>query len=128
MKGEWPVAYHGIGKGNIFKKVLNIINNNLKPGSGQLYKYHLNVEKNRDLYNNVGEGVYLCPNIKEAMKYAESITLGANNLLFKFVIMARVNPEKIRTPGGPSKQIDWILNGNDEEIRPYRLLIKILPM
>ena len=128
VKGEWPVAYHGIGKGNIFKKVLNIINNNLKPGSGQLYKYHLNVEKNRDLYNNVGEGVYLCPNIKEAMKYAESITLGANNLLFKFVIMARVNPEKIRSPGGPSKQIDWILNGNDEEIRPYRLLIKILPM
>ena len=120
------MAYHGIGKGNIFKKVLNILNSNLKEGPGQLYKYNLNVEKNRDIYYNYcGEGVYLCPNIKEAMKYAESITLGANNLTFKFVIMARVNPEKIRSPGGSNAQVDWILNGNDEEIRPYRLLIKI---
>jgi hypothetical protein len=124
-EGEWPVAYHGIGKGNIFKKVLKILNSNLKAGPGQLYKYNLNVEKNRDIYNYCGEGVYLCPNIKEAMKYAESITLGANNLTFKFVIMARVNPEKIRSPGGSNAQVDWILNGNDDEIRPYRLLIKI---
>ena len=124
-EGEWPVAYHGIGKGNVFKKVLNILNSNLKEGPGQLYKYNLNVEKNRDKYNYCGEGVYLSPNIKEAMKYAESIILGTNNLAFKFVIMARVNPEKIRSPGGSNAQVDWILNGNEEEIRPYRLLIKI---
>ena len=37
--------------------------------------------------------------------------------------MTRVNPEKIRSPGGTP--VDWILNGNDDEIRPYRLLIKI---
>ena len=124
-EGEWAVAYHGIGKGNVFKKVLNILNSNLKEGPGQLYKYNLNVEKNRDKYNYCGEGVYLSPNIKEAMKYAESIILGTNNLAFKFVIMARVNPEKIRSPGGSNAQVDWILNGNEEEIRPYRLLIKI---
>ena len=124
-KGEWPVAYHGVGKGDVFKKVLNILNSNLREGPGQLFQYNLNVEKNRDKYNNCGEGVYLSPNIKEAMKYADKITLGVNDLLFKFVIMARVHPEKIRSPGGTDSQVDWILNGNDEEIRPYRLLIKI---
>ena len=34
-KGEWAVAYHGVGKGNVLNKVLNIINSNLKEGSGQ---------------------------------------------------------------------------------------------
>ena len=39
--------------------------------------------------------------------------------------MMRVNTNKIRKPDiFPEK---WILNGNYEEIRPYRLLIKILP-
>ena len=38
--------------------------------------------------------------------------------------MARVNANKIRRPDNfPEK---WILNNNIEEIRPYRLLIKII--
>ena len=37
--------------------------------------------------------------------------------------MARVNPDKIRSPGG--KTTSWILSGNYDEIRPYRLLFKI---
>lgn len=122
-EGEWPVAYHGINNGNIFNKVLNIINGNLKEGPGQFYKDYINVEKNKEKYVLCGKGVYLCPNIKEAMKYAENISLGIYDSKFKFVIMARVNPAKIRSPGG--KTVSWIVNGNDKEIRPYRLLIKI---
>ena len=56
------------------------------------------------------------------MKYADKISLGYYNVKFKFVFMVRVNPNKIRSPGG--FPVVWILNGNDEEIRPYRLLIK----
>ena len=37
-KGEWPVAYHAIGKENVFYKVLNIVNYNLKEGLGQSNK------------------------------------------------------------------------------------------
>lgn len=124
-EGEWPVAYHGINNGNIFYKVLNIINGNLKEGPGQFYKDYLNVEKNREKYFLCGKGVYLSPNIKEAEKYSENISLGFYNLKFKFAIMARINPTKIRSPGGFNSNVSWIVNGNDEEIRPYRLLIKI---
>ena len=121
--GEWPVAYHGIGKGKIFEKVLNIIYDNLREGHGQLYNRQINIEKSKDEFPQCGEGVYFSPNIEEAQKYAEKTTLGWYNVKFQFVIMARVNPSKIRCPGG--FPIIWILNGNDEEIRPYRLLIKI---
>ena len=122
-EGEWAVAYHGVGKGNIFKKVIKILNYNLKEGPGQLYKDQLNVEKNKDKFTHCGEGVYFSPNIEEAEKYAEKTSLGNYCFQFQFVFMTRVNPEKIRSPGGTP--VDWILNGNDDEIRPYRLLIKI---
>ena len=36
--------------------------------------------------------------------------------------MLRVNPEKIRVPVG--RPDFWVLNGNPDEIRPYRILIK----
>jgi hypothetical protein len=36
--------------------------------------------------------------------------------------MIRVNPEKIRMCAENSDL--WVLNGNDDEIRPYRILIK----
>ena len=122
-EGEWAVAYHGVGKGNIFKKVIKILNYNLKEGPGQLYKDQLNVEKSKDKFTHCGEGVYFSPNIEEAEKYAEKTSLGSFSFQFQFVFMTRVNPEKIRSPGGTP--VDWILNGNDNEIRPYRLLIKI---
>ena len=121
-EGEWAVAYHGVGKGNVFNKVLNIINSNLKEGSGQLYKELDNNEETKDEYISCGEGVYVSPKIEEAMKYADKISLGNNSLKFKFVIMVRVNPNKIRSPGG--SPAFWILNGKDEEIRSYRILIK----
>jgi len=121
-EGEWAVAYHGVGKGNVFNKVIKIINDNLKEGPGQLYKVQLNVE-NKDKFTYCGEGVYFSPNIDEAEKYAEKVSLGSFSFQFQFVFMTRVNPNKIRSPGGTP--VDWILNGNDDEIRPYRLLIKI---
>ena len=123
LEGEWPVAYHGIGKGNVFKKVLNILYENLKEGHGQMHNIQLNVENSKEEFPNCGEGVYFSPNIEEAEKYTEKIYLGWYKLKFQFIIMARVNPDKIRSPGG--FPVIWILNGNDDEIRPYRLLIKI---
>ena len=39
--------------------------------------------------------------------------------------MARIRPDRIRY----CKEMDfyWILNGNTDEIRPYRILIKKIP-
>ena len=124
-KGEWPVAYHAIGKANIFYKVLNIINYNLKEGFGQLNRQDLKNKDSDKNKNNFGGEFYFSPNIKYVTKYADTITLGDNGMEFKFVIMARVNPNKIKTTGKENSHKDWILNGNSNEIRPYRLLINI---
>ena len=120
--GEWPVAYHGVGKGKVFKKILNILDDNLKEGPGQLYKT-CRTKINKNEFDFCKEGVYLAPDIEEAEKYADKVMLGWFRKKFQFVIMTRVNPKKIRDPG--KFPVNWILNGNDEEIRPYRLLIKI---
>lgn len=45
---------------------------------------------------------------------------------FKLITMCRINPKKIREPDRGNENPFWILNGNSEEIRPYRILIKEL--
>ena len=126
---EWAVAYHGIGKSrgkydNVFKNTLSIVENNLSKGIRQLYKNNNNIrEKSRRIgYEKCGEGVYLTPIIKEADCYAQIENL--DNKKFKIVIMCRVNPKMIREPDKKDKEPYWILNGNSNEIRPYRILIK----
>ena len=122
-EGEWPVAYHGVGNEKPFNRMLNIINGNLTNEVGKLFKNEINVEKTKNNYPNCGEGVYLSPNVDDAAFFAEKTSLGIFNIKFQFVIMTRVNPNKIRSPGGTP--LEWILNAKSDEIRPYRLLIKI---
>ena len=123
---EWCVAFHGIrkGKGDVFKKVLNILNGNLMQGPKQCFSGYPNRRSHTVAkYKNIGEGVYLTPDIEKAEAYADKITLGRSKKDFQFAIMARVNPKKIRDPG--LLPINWVLNGSNDEIRPYRLLVKI---
>ena len=122
-EGEWPVAYHGVGKGNVLQRCLKIINGNLKDEIGKIFKNEKNVEKNSNKYPYCGEGVYFSPNIEDAAYFSDKTSLGYFNIKFQFAIMARVNPNKIRSPG--SLPVEWILNASNDEIRPYRLLIKI---
>ena len=125
-EGEWPVGYHGvgIGKGNIFKRILNIFNGNIKDEIGKLFKSEINKEKNNNKYPYCGEGIYFSPNIEDAALFADKTNLGFFNVKFQFAIMARVNSNKIRSPD--SLPIQWILSDNNDEIRPYRLLIKFV--
>ena len=122
-EGEWCVAYHGVGKGNVFNKVLNIINGDLKTEEGKLFRNEKNVEVTKDKYPYCGEGVYLSPNVEDAATFSDKTHLGFFNLKFQFAFMTRVNPKKIRAID--RFPVTWILNGNSDEIRPYRLLIKI---
>ena len=123
LNGEWPIAYHAIGNGNVFDKILDILNGDLKNEETKLYKNYKNKENNKDKYPNCGEGIYCCPDINDVEKLADKTSFGFYNTKFQFVLMVRVNPNKIRSPGG--EPICWILNGTEEEIRPYRLLFKI---
>ena len=119
-EGEWAVAYHGIGKGNEFRKLLNIVLNNFKNGPGQLYANLPNIRDNNN--SLVGIGVYLAPNINEAERYSDEIQLGNRKTKFKFIIMCRVNPKKIKEPG--RKPHNWIVDDNYDCLRPYRILVK----
>jgi len=121
LEGEWPVAYHGVGKGNEFEKVINILNKGLRPGQNQFYSYHLNNNSLcKELY--CGKGVYLAPEINSAEKYSNKFKLGGYKENIQFAIMARVNPHRIREPD--IYPTNWVLNGSTDEIRQYRLLVK----
>lgn len=119
-EGEWAVAYHGIGKGNEFKKLINILLYNLKKGPCQLYSSYENIRD--DKMNEVGKGVYLTPDINVAENYANKIQFGERKSNFKFIIMCRVKPDMIRQPKGFTN--NWVINDSYECLRPYRLLIK----
>ena len=48
-----------------------------------------------------------------------------NGFRMKIILMCRVNPKKIRQP---KNYPCWILNPTPDEIRPYRILIKKIPI
>jgi hypothetical protein len=123
LKGEWPVAYYAIGNGNIFNRLLDIFDGNLKNEEIKLYKDDKNIENNKNKFPFCGEGLYCSPIIQDIENLADKTSFGVYNTKFRFALMARVNPDKIRCPGG--KTTSWILSGNYDEIRPYRLLFKI---
>lgn len=112
---EWAVGYHGIGKGEVVFKLLKIISEGLKEGKGQLFQDYNDLRKG----GKCGRGVYLSSKIKGADLYSEKI-YGWN---IKIAVMCRVNPKKIRAP--EKMPSDWIVNGNYDEVRPYRILIKV---
>ena len=119
-EGEWAIAYHGIGKGNEFKKLINILLYNLKKGPCQLYSNYENIRD--DKMEEVGKGVYLTPDINIAENYANKIQLGERKSNFQFIIMCRVKPDMIRQPKGFTN--NWVINDSYDCLRPYRLLIK----
>ena len=130
---EWAVAYHGVGGkrgkfGTVFENVVSIAKNNLSPGLRQKYEEKKNIRQitRNQGYLNCGRGVYLTPIIEEAEKWADEEYFMNKTFKFKLIMMCRINPKKIREPDRGNKNPFWILNGNSEEIRPYRILIKEL--
>jgi len=120
--GEYAVAY--IGLNGI--KNLSQIYKNLNFENKSLF---CNVKdiRNKGILNsifgkNCGKGVLIFQNPKYSENY--SSILNINGIQIKILLMCRVDPKKIRQP--EIFQACWILNSNPEEIRPYRILIKII--
>jgi hypothetical protein len=93
---------------------------------GALSKINHNYSKMRD-YNDInhpgskiGEGVYCSPNTN--ILDTDGGVVQVNNKNYKIGFMLRVRPDKIRI--AQSNNDYWVLNGNSDEIRPYRILIK----
>ena len=120
-KGEWSVAYHGFKSGllgnQLFSKSNIILSNLLISGIKNQFKNH------NDIFHigqKVGEGIIITPNPKIMEKNCGSFDCSGRQ--YKIGFMTRVMPAKIRCPEGQDDF--WIINGIDNEIRPYRILIK----
>ena len=117
---EWSVAYHGIAFGGSIKgnnTIKSQIKTDLKKGIGKQFK---NSNDAFHIGQKVGEGVYVTPFPKYMEKYCgEFFCCGKS---YKIGFMTRVMPKRIRCP--EEKKYIWVINGTDNEIRPYRILIK----
>ena len=118
---EWAVAYHGFGvrmQGEQIKGIIKtIIHDNLKPGAGQKFAGAKDCRHPGQLCN---KGVYTTPDLNVATQYAGAIPLGGKK--YRLIIMSRVNPSFIREP--ENQNGFWILDGQANQLRPYRLLIR----
>ena len=101
--GEWCAAYCGIT--GITKTMKQIYEND-----GDIK------HKNR----KVGVGVY-CPSEPNLLEEFTE-TIDANGEKYKVGFQIRVRPDKIRV--SEKNKFMWIVNGNDNELRPYGILIK----
>ena len=126
IDGEFAIAYLGINnisdnEDQIIKDLNDYSVNITKMISSKLYQNELDLKKNKT--STCGEGVCLFQNPEYAENCAGIINLYGYNI--KIILMCRVNPKKIRQP--ENFKDCWILNPTPEEIRPYRILIKVVP-
>ena len=113
--GEWCVAYHGTS----IQFAKAILETNLKVGGAQVHKDCDNINTKCSL-KKVGVGVYVTPKVYIADSYS---TFKDSSQKYKCIFMCRVNPTKFRTCEDTNKEY-WVVNPSEEDIRPYRLLIK----
>ena len=116
--GSWLFAYRCVGneqRSELEKAVGRISNKSFK----------VNIHEDcPDLCHpgqKVGNGVYCTPYIKLAEEY--SFKTDINNVKYKLLLMVRVNPKSIRFCDH-LKYEGYIVNGTEDEIRPYRILYK----
>ena len=130
-EGEWCIAYRPIkndkaintAKINIAKIITSDFSKeeNDKDEDEDEEDYSENLDIRHPGQNNfVGKGVSCYQNPKIMDEYCGEISV--NNEKYKVGFMLRVNPTKIRMC---AENTDiWVLNGNSDEIRPYRILVK----
>ena len=124
LKGEWSIAYHGVGRSiknsDKLKKIIALIyKTQFKPGENQNHKNDKDINHKGKI---VGNGVYCTPLIEIAESYAGVCNI--NGKSYKTVLMTRVKPSAIRI--SENEKDYWVVDGTKNEIRPYRILYKCL--
>ena len=108
---EMKKKIHNLGEESIMKDDLDKFND----------IFEEEIDNNSLSGEKCGKGIYLYQDIEIAEKQASIIDI--KGIRYKVLIMCRVNPKNIRIPNIFDKV--WILNPNSDEIRQYRILIKI---
>ena len=129
QEGEWYIVYHGTSA-SVGQK---IIDSEFKAGPNQYCDSNENVnELTKNTYQKLGVGVYCTPKISIAEGCAKDkgnpISFWGKKYIFIF--MWRVNPKFVRMASNNY----WVVSGDslydsnakkyDDEIRPYRMLLK----
>ena len=121
-KGEFAIAYMGINNflGNQDEMISDLNLMLMK----KLFRKELDCRNNeKGEEKKCGDGICLFQNPEYAENSAGIINVYGYQI--KVLLMCRINPEKIRQPY--NFRDFWILNPTPDEIRPYRILIKIIP-
>ena len=121
--GEWSVAYHGIGASLSGQVNLNNLGNPSFNNMMLNTVFRQQFKDEGDRYHpnqKVGEGVYMTPYPNIMEQYCNTYNIQGKK--YKIGLMCRVMPDKIRCP--TSTEDYWVINGTDNEVRPYRILIK----
>lgn len=131
VHNQYAIAYYAIrSQYEDYKEMKKLIANlsNLNLMNDDRDSFHNIFEDDIDIRSHNGEkcgnGIYLYQDIEIAEKQASIIEI--KGILYKVLIMCRVNPNKIRIP--ESFPHVWILNPNTFEIRQYRILVKIIDL
>ena len=122
--GEFAVAYYGIN--NINNTIINSSQNTVKSlmGNSQTGKTFIKSKNIRKPGTNCKSGAYFFKNPKFAENSSEIIKI--EGVEYKIMFMCRVNPKKIMQP--ENFKDCWILSPTPDEVRPYKILIKKIPV
>ena len=118
--GEFAVAYYGIN--NLNQNSTSTVKSLM--GNNQTGKTFVKVKNIRKPGSNCKSGAYFFKNPKFAENSSQIITIGGFE--YKIMFMCRVNPSKIMVP--ENFKDCWILAPTPDEVRPYKILIKKIPI
>ena len=127
--GEFAVGYLSLN--NLLSNQTKIINLPYKLfedesiENNNYYQFNTNIRakggKCEKCGPKCGEGIGVFQNFNYAENTASVLDISGYKV--KMILMCRVNPKKIRKPCPHL----WVLNPTPDEIRPYRILIKVYP-
>ena len=124
-EGEFAIGYIGLNNLLNYEDDISKQTSNLR--RHKLYQFDTNIKVKGGWCEKCGprcgEGITVFQNPKYAENSAGIVDVSGYRA--KIILMCRVNPLKIRRP--KNANLLWILNPTSDEIRPYRILIKVLP-
>ena len=137
QKGEYAIAYLGLNNHlNSKEEIVKDLNNFTQDIKYMIMNNSLENEidyRNNSFFTKIfgnptkcGEGIPVYKNPDFAENSAAIIDIPECGYRIKIILMCRVNPAKIRQP--QNYPDIWILNPTPDEIRPYRVLIKKIPI
>ncbi len=125
IKGEWWVAYHGVGRNNNSNKnkeiTKDIVNNGFIISPNQFHNNYNNInELSKEEYYKVGKGLCLTDKISIPLQYSGIIE--HLNHRYYITFMCRDCLNKVRI--SQLNKNYFVVDPNENCVRPYRILLK----